>query len=592
MERVLPLLRAGARGVSRDPSLIEDAVQEALLVLYRRLPELDFTAAELRSDADAERAIAAWLARTAELTARGLLRATTRRHRRERGRETLPTASAPAADGDERAGLIRALLAELPAPQREIVERRILHGEDTASIATSLGISANAAAVRLHRALATLRERCLARDPSLAGLLFLLLLRQGQAEAAEEVPTSAATAATASFVSAPALSVGLAIALLTSAGLLAWSPQANASSNAIVTASATSNAARPTPLAAAWYAAGASLLGDAVHWRAFANTDGWAGGGIHLPGLPATRSWALDGSEPASLALAYAEGGGEAAMLVTSDRPTAWRWGESVEPPAWARGWTPPQPTELPAGTWIVRVELLRVSAPDSGTPLWEWRCSARQTVVGDRGLERLSLVLLGHGLATQGSLRIDAATPTRLRLEPRSSQPRRWGSVAQLEPWAELTADDSEPKELHTLQMHGFSIQSGLLHLEFRPHQQLHLRAGPGPVEAKFHQPKGLHSATLTVTVAAPLGLAAPHFVYGRPLPGTVATAATASATRYYHMDGWWQAPGFAQRFAQIRGPEGLAIDTGGGLRFHLAAGAEAALTQLQITQDAGSAP
>jgi DNA-directed RNA polymerase specialized sigma24 family protein len=100
---ILPLLRRAARSVVRDDQVVEDACQEALLVLCRRLPILDF--AHGRSADAADGALTAWLVRTTVFSARGLCRTATRRQRRERASESATLTWEDEQECNERASL-------------------------------------------------------------------------------------------------------------------------------------------------------------------------------------------------------------------------------------------------------------------------------------------------------------------------------------------------------------------------------------------------------------------------------------------------------------------------------------------------------
>jgi RNA polymerase sigma-70 factor (ECF subfamily) len=577
VERVLPLLRAAARGVTRDPSLVEDAVQEALLVLYRRLPELDFAAAEARSGDDAERAIAAWLSRTADFSARSLRRAATRRRRHEYVANAATSDYAAQQPDEERAGLVRAMLAELPAPQRELVERRILHGEDTASVASSLGITANAAAVRLHRALATLRERCLARDPALASLLFLVLLRQGRAEAAESgmTPTTMPTSRWALGGGAVA-----AVVLAGAFSLLgpAMPPDPHQAGPAAATIAATNdaeNSAQPTPLAAAWYAAGASLLGEAVLWAPAAASE------VGAPGPDERRELRLDDSTAHRLDLSFPNGSGRARFTVFSHAPTHWRWGSAVAAPAWSAGWTPPRTMALPAGRWTLLVEVLRISTQHEGPQArWEWRCQARG-VTSDGVVE----ILLGHGFAAAGPLLIAAETPTALTLTTGQCWNWNWADAPHLE--QRVTTQPSvrdEPASVGMLAT--FSVRSGAVRLRNRDDGSIVVQSLSGPAELRFRLPGSeLRVGGRHIRVTAPPDLPLPRFFIG---PRSATTSPTETEL-HYAADGWWQAPTSTQRLQRLRGPDGPVIDSDGGLRLHVAEGAEVGFSSITVTQEAG---
>jgi RNA polymerase sigma-70 factor (ECF subfamily) len=72
----------------------------------------------------------------------------------------------PPADGLPADGRLRALVEQLPRRQREVLALRILAGISAEQTAATLRIAPATVHVHLHRALATLRERLPAAQPS------------------------------------------------------------------------------------------------------------------------------------------------------------------------------------------------------------------------------------------------------------------------------------------------------------------------------------------------------------------------------------------------------------------------------------------
>ncbi len=73
------------------------------------------------------------------------------------------TASATAqaaSDADERADVVRAAIASLPARERDLIALKFYAGLSNAEIGATLGISETNAGTRVHRALSSLREAC------------------------------------------------------------------------------------------------------------------------------------------------------------------------------------------------------------------------------------------------------------------------------------------------------------------------------------------------------------------------------------------------------------------------------------------------
>ena len=145
LRELQPDIRRYARRQCHRASAIEDVVQEAMLILYRRV-------GDIRDGV----ALAAWLikvvTRLCMLPVLGLLRGTeaiTDRHEAEHFARQ-PT-------DDLRLDLVRAL-ESLPAPHREILLLRDMEQLTIAETAERLAITREAVKSRLHRARALMRE--------------------------------------------------------------------------------------------------------------------------------------------------------------------------------------------------------------------------------------------------------------------------------------------------------------------------------------------------------------------------------------------------------------------------------------------------
>jgi RNA polymerase sigma factor (sigma-70 family) len=140
-----PHVQRFARTLCSTPEDAEDAAQEALLVLYRKIGTLRVTAA-----------LASWMF---QIVRHECLR----RSRLALHRPAVPVAFAPSA---EEAALHRLevqhvvnAIAALPAEQRAVLVLRDIHGLSGAATAQALGLSRAAMKSRLHRARDTLREQ-------------------------------------------------------------------------------------------------------------------------------------------------------------------------------------------------------------------------------------------------------------------------------------------------------------------------------------------------------------------------------------------------------------------------------------------------
>jgi RNA polymerase sigma factor (sigma-70 family) len=130
--------------VSGDLDIAEEAEQSAWAIAYRRLRDL--------RDPDRLRP---WLMSIAANQARQLIRSRRRRTVRE-----LAVSAEPITHDLDRAALVdlAAAVERLEPRDRIIVGLRFLGGFDSAEIGQATGMSAAAVRMRLHRALARLRE--------------------------------------------------------------------------------------------------------------------------------------------------------------------------------------------------------------------------------------------------------------------------------------------------------------------------------------------------------------------------------------------------------------------------------------------------
>ncbi|MFI9784143.1 RNA polymerase sigma factor [Kitasatospora sp. NPDC051984] len=138
-----PTVRRFAHSLCASPEDAEDAAQEALIILYRRIGMLRATGA-----------LASWLFRIVRNECL----------RRVRPAPAAPEAPAGEADSAEQEALRRldtervaAAIAALPADQRRVLIMRDLQGYGGRAVAEALGLSTAAMKSRLHRARAAVR---------------------------------------------------------------------------------------------------------------------------------------------------------------------------------------------------------------------------------------------------------------------------------------------------------------------------------------------------------------------------------------------------------------------------------------------------
>ncbi|GGZ39561.1 RNA polymerase sigma factor [Streptomyces inusitatus] len=141
-----PHVRRFARTLCASPQDAEDAAQEALIILYRKIGMLR-----------ASGALASWMfrivrnecVRRTRLALRG-------------GHGPLPDTVAPSFEEEVflrlEAGRVAAAIAALPADQRRVLIMRDVQGHSGRTTADALGLSTAAMKSRLHRARTTVRQ--------------------------------------------------------------------------------------------------------------------------------------------------------------------------------------------------------------------------------------------------------------------------------------------------------------------------------------------------------------------------------------------------------------------------------------------------
>lgn len=151
----LPLIRSVARGQGVPADRVDDVVQDVLLTIHRG-----------RHTYDPGRPFTPWLRAIAQRRAIDALRGQGRQRAREvhapGAYESHPDPAASAGhllEQSDRAGRLRAVVAGLPAGQREAVELLALQERTLDEAATATGRTKGALKVNLHRALKTLRVR-------------------------------------------------------------------------------------------------------------------------------------------------------------------------------------------------------------------------------------------------------------------------------------------------------------------------------------------------------------------------------------------------------------------------------------------------
>lgn len=151
LREITPRIRALCRARLRDPTEVEDAVQDALLTLH-----------SLRHTYDPARPFGPWLTTIATRRAVDRLRRRGRTGGRESPLDSLPeSAAAVAPEGEARldAQRLRDAVAALPPSQRTALQLAKLQDLPLTEAAARSGLSVGALKVATHRAIQALRRR-------------------------------------------------------------------------------------------------------------------------------------------------------------------------------------------------------------------------------------------------------------------------------------------------------------------------------------------------------------------------------------------------------------------------------------------------
>ncbi|ADD43754.1 RNA polymerase sigma factor [Stackebrandtia nassauensis] len=140
-----PHVRRFAHSLCATPEDAEDAAQEALIVLYRKIGTLR-----------ASKALASWMFRIVRNEC--LRRARQLLHRREPIPDDVTTSAEAEVVRRLEAERVAEAVAALPIDQRRVLIMRDIQGYSGRMVATTLGLSTAAMKSRLHRARTTVRE--------------------------------------------------------------------------------------------------------------------------------------------------------------------------------------------------------------------------------------------------------------------------------------------------------------------------------------------------------------------------------------------------------------------------------------------------
>ena len=140
-----PTVRRFARSLCATPEDAEDAAQEALIILYRKIGMLRATGA-----------LASWMFRIVRNECLRRARAMVRDQ--PVARDTAMLSAEDEVLQRLEAAAVAAAIADLPTDQRRVLIMRDVQGYSGRMVADALGLSTAAMKSRLHRARSTIRE--------------------------------------------------------------------------------------------------------------------------------------------------------------------------------------------------------------------------------------------------------------------------------------------------------------------------------------------------------------------------------------------------------------------------------------------------
>jgi len=175
VNRHIDMVHATARHQLRDPHLADDATQAVFLLLVRRAKSLP-----------PDTIIAGWLFKATCNIAREIHRQNSRRQRREREANAMPTPNEPAfrAMAEEDRAVLHEAIARLPGTDRSAIVLHYLEGRSSAEVAAAIGASETAVRTRLFRAKDRLRTLLGRAGISITAAALAAFLETSKAHAA------------------------------------------------------------------------------------------------------------------------------------------------------------------------------------------------------------------------------------------------------------------------------------------------------------------------------------------------------------------------------------------------------------------------
>lgn len=173
VKRHIRMVYSAALRRVRDPHLAQDVTQAVFVLLARKAPKL-------RSSV----VLGGWLYRTAGFVARRALRDQARRRHNEREAATMPVAESIDELWETLTPHVDAAMAELGETDRNVVVLRYLQQRSFRDVASSLGVSEEAAKKRVARALEKLREKVARRGVATTSVAFSTVLAAKAVQAA------------------------------------------------------------------------------------------------------------------------------------------------------------------------------------------------------------------------------------------------------------------------------------------------------------------------------------------------------------------------------------------------------------------------